>query len=144
MWSNIYVYYSIQSDETCSKSIKTDEIVNIFSEYNFLKKYIGNQTFENKEDFPWIKISFTFTKDGNYNISNAIDDKINIIPILTTREAQPDYFKFMLEVANKIHWKLFLEEDDDHNENIEINKIEDFSECFYATDFDQKWRKKLD
>ena len=143
MWSNIYVYYNIQSDETCSKDIKTENIVNIFSEYNFLKKYIGNRCFENKEEFSWIKIYLTFTKDGKNFMSDTIyNDRINIIPIITTREAQSNYFEFMLEIANKINWKLFLEEDDDHTENIEIIKTDDFSEHFYATNFDHKWKGK--
>jgi len=121
MWSNLYCYYNLYD-------------YNFSTEYNYkiiVKTILENECFEqksqnsfgNKNGYQWIDISIGYTKDGNYHIDNKKINKINILPITTLKkDDQSIHIKHLLRIANKLNWKLFLEQDDLGNENIEINK----------------------
>ncbi|GHV86618.1 hypothetical protein AGMMS50230_22260 [Spirochaetia bacterium] len=119
MYSNLYNYYNI-----CDYDFSTEHdyaiIVKTILENNGLKQKAQN-LFENQNDFPWIDIGITYTRDGNYTIDNTKVDKINLITIVVLKKIdQLIYTNVLLGIAKKLSWKLFLEEDDDGNENIEI------------------------
>jgi hypothetical protein len=103
----------------------------------------GRPDISKQKNFPWINIGIVYTKDGNYAINNRSRTrteglpgiklsprmkneikKINLITVTTSRKIEQNiYIEKLLNIANKINWKLYLEEDEDGNENIVINNI---------------------
>lgn len=123
MWSDRYNYYNIQSDENFSQKINTETVVHILLESNYLKQK-NHHSFENRENFPWVEIMLTETKDGNFSSSDKKNDLVNLVAIVCSKEQDIDqqiYLDAFLEIANNLNWKLFLEEDDEGNKNIEIS-----------------------
>ena len=120
MFSNQYGYYLIHGSDF-SQGIDYEKIVEIILKQNcFLQ--IDNQIFKNNDNFPWINIGIVYTMDGNYSTNNKKLDKINLITITTSKKYdQTIYITELIKVAEKIGWKLYSEEDEFGNENIEIN-----------------------
>ncbi len=122
MWSNQYLYYNIYSDNSFSEEKETKEITNILLQTNCLKQ-VDHQTFSNTETFPWISIVFFKTTNGNYASSNKTFEKANLITIVCSKNANKEiYTNLLLQIADKLHWNLVLEEDDLGNEDIIISR----------------------
>ena len=120
MWSNQYVYYNIQSDPDFSQKVRTEKVIRLLSETNYLIRKNGH-SFENSETFPWVNITMALTKNGNFNDNNTSSEYVNLISIVCSRRTiQSVYTDVFLSIARKLKWKLYLEEDDSGNENIEI------------------------
>ena len=120
MYSNQYRYYEIHGDNY-SQKMEYRKIVKIILDQNcFVQK--DNQIFKNKDDFPWISIGIVYTQNDNYATKNE-KKEINLITIVTQKNIdQSIYTNVLLNIAKELNWKLFLEEDDEGNENIEILK----------------------
>lgn len=122
MWSDRYNYYNIQFDENFSQKLATDEIVAYLQGTEwFLQK--DHQTFTNSESFPWVEIILVETYNGNYSTSSRKNKFTTLIAIVCSKGEGVDqqiYLNAFREVANKLNWRLFLEEDDDGNENVEL------------------------
>lgn len=122
MWSDRYNYYNIQSDENFSQKINIETVIDILLESNYFKQK-NHQLFENTENFPWSEIVLAETEDGNFNSSDKKNDFVNLIAIVCSKGQDIDqqiYLDAFLEIANNLNWKLFLEEDDEGNKNVEI------------------------
>jgi hypothetical protein len=121
MWSNSYCYYNLY-DYNFSTEYDYEIIIQTILEHNCFEQKSQN-LFGNKNEFPWISIGIGYTRDGNYIIDNIKVDKINILPVVTLKKIdQSKYINYMLKISKKLNWKLFLEEDDEGNEDVEINK----------------------
>ncbi|MFB9075941.1 hypothetical protein ACFFLS_13490 [Flavobacterium procerum] len=122
MWSDRYNYYNIQSDLSFSKRIDTKEVVNILLESRCFRQK-GNQIFSNVEDFPWLDLVLVETRNGNFSSTDKEIPFVNLIAIVCSKGKNIDqsvYIKTFLKIAKALEWKLYLEEDDDDNENVEI------------------------
>lgn len=122
MWSDRYNYYNIQSDENFSQKLNIETVIHTLLESNCFNQK-NHQSFENREDFPWSEIVLAETKDGNFNSSDKKIDFVNLIAIVCSKGQNIDqqiYLDAFLEIANNLNWKLFLEEDDEGNKNVQI------------------------
>ena len=122
MWSDRYNYYNIQSDESYTDKVETEIVLQLFLKSgHFLQK--DHQTLVNADNFPWVEIVLVETKDGNFFTSEQKLACINLIAVVCAKSPHIDqqvYLRTFLEIAEKLNWKLYLEEDDEGNENIEI------------------------
>ncbi len=124
MWSDIYNYYNIQSDLSFSQKKSTKTVVDIILQTKYFKQN-GNQNFSNADGFPWVDLVLVETKDGNFAVKEKEIPFINLIAIVCSKREGVDqtlYIKTFLEIAIALNWKLYLEEDDEGNENVEIRK----------------------
>lgn len=122
MWSDRYNYYSIQSDLSFSQKIERKTVVDIILKMNCFKQK-GNQHFSNAEDFPWLTLVLTETKNGNFALKEEAIPFVNLISIVCSKGKEIDqgiYIETFLKIAKALDWKLYLEEDDDENEYVEI------------------------
>ena len=125
MWSNLYWYFNIRSDRSLSGYLPSSVIVTLLKKQNEIKQ-TGPQSFTNNADFPWIEISCVDSKNGSYthNYGDSTE-KSNLIVVAASRRNSNDYERYtrlLTGVANKLDWELTLEEDDNGNEDIVINK----------------------
>jgi len=124
MWSNKYNYYNIQSDLDFSQKVESENVVQLLLNTNCLVQQ-NHQSFKNSENFPWLDIIITMTEEGNFSSTEKSLNYINLIAIVCAKRDDIDqsvYTNVFLNIANNLNWKLFLEEDDFGNENIEIIK----------------------
>ena len=125
MWSDLYWYFNIRSNKSLSRSLPTSDIVAVLKKQRELKQ-IGPQSFTNCEGFPGITIDCADSKDGGYAHNNKDSTpKSNLIAVVASMKNNRDYDRYILpltEIANQLAWELILEEDDDSNEDIVINK----------------------
>jgi len=125
MWSDRYHYYNIQYDEGYSRKEPTDKVMELFLRHGLFKQK-NHQTLSNTEKIPWAEIFLTSTTDGNYASSTTALPYINLIAIVCSKGEHIDqqiFIKTFLDIAEELNWKLYLEEDDDGNENVEIKHI---------------------
>jgi hypothetical protein len=127
MWSDRYNYYNIQSDEAYTKNVATEIVLQLFLKTgDFLQK--DHQTLGNADHFPWLEVVLAETKDGSFATSEKELPDVNLIAIVCANGPHIDqqvYLKTFLKIAGTLGWKLYLEEDDEGNEDVEIkNKYE--------------------
>lgn len=66
------------------------------------------------------------TKDGNFAASANKIPYTNLVAIVCSKGQEHDdkmYVDTFLKIAKTLNWKLYLEEDDDGNEDIEVTSI---------------------
>ena len=122
MWSDRYNYYNIQSDISFSENIDLETAVAALLQTNCFKQ-INHQNFSNVEHFPWTEIMLTESKDGNFAVAKKEVPFINLIAIVCSKGINVDesiYVDAFSKIAKSLNWKLYLEEDDYGNENVEI------------------------
>nr|WP_276899218.1 hypothetical protein [Pedobacter kyonggii] len=125
MWSDRYNYYNIQSDLEHPQELAIKSVMDaLLQTGNFVQK--NHQTLSNASHFPWVDITLVEAKDGNFASSTKKTDFINLIAIVCAKGKNIDqqlYIKTFLIVAEKLNWKLYLEADDNGNEDMEISHI---------------------
>ena len=124
MWSDRYTYYNIQNDEHFSQKLAKETVIKVFQETNCFKQK-DHLCFTNVEGFPCVDIILVETKEGNFASSDKEDPFINLIAIVCSKEQHIDqqiYINTFLQIAEKLKWKLYLEDDNNGNENIEITR----------------------
>jgi hypothetical protein len=124
MWSDRYNYYNIQSDEHFSQKLEKEAVIKALQETNCFKRK-NHQCFTNAEGFPWIDMILVETEDRSFASSDKEDLFVNLIAIVCLKRQHMDqqiYLKTFLQIAEKLKWKLYLEDDDNGNENIEIKR----------------------
>lgn len=122
MWSDRYNYYNIQSDEHFSQRLTKSAIVNCLLETNLFKQ-ANHQSFTNSDKFPWANIVLIETYDGNYTLSDKEIEFVTLLAIVCLKGEDIDqqiYIEAFKKIANQLNWKLYLEEDEDGNQNIEL------------------------
>jgi hypothetical protein len=122
MWSNQYNYFNIQFDLKFSQKIEKSIVVKCLTDSNLFQQ-INHQTFRNIEDFPWVEILLVETYDGNYTSSEKENDFVTLIAIVALKEPVNDQIKYIetfKQIAKSLNWRLFLEQDDEGNLNIEL------------------------
>lgn len=123
MWSDRYNYYNIQSDQFYTHKVETKLVCDILLKTNcFIQK--DHQTFSNADNFPWAHIVLVETEDGNFATSDTEIKFVTLIAIVCSKGQNTDqtiYLNILSKIAKALNWKLYLEADDDENENIEIN-----------------------
>jgi hypothetical protein len=122
MWSDRYNYYNIQFDEHFSQKLDKSVVVECLLETNLFRR-TNHQTFTNKDKFPWVDIVLVETYDGNFASSDKENQFVTLVAIVCSKGQNIDqqiYIDTFKQIANKLNWKLYLEEDDDGNENIEV------------------------
>jgi hypothetical protein len=122
MWSDRYNYYNIQSDRQFSKRLDTRTVVDCLLNTKLFKQ-TGHQTFRNKDKFPWTDIFLTETSNGSFGPSDADLKQVNLIAIVCSKGQDIDqelYINTFKKIAEKLNWTLYLGEDDEGNEDIEI------------------------
>lgn len=122
MWSDRYNYYNIQSDENYSQNLARDIVIeSLLATRSFTQN--NHQNFVNTDSFPWTRIEIYETKNGNFSASKNEDLFINLISIVCSKGEgvnQDIYIETFKAIAIQLGWTLYLEEDDDGNENIPI------------------------
>ena len=122
MWSDRYNYYNIKFDEKFSQKLPKQTIIKTLLETNdYIQK--SHQEFTNSEIFPWVYIILVETEDGNFTSSQVENQFVSLIAIISSKGKDIDQTKYIesfKNVANKLNWKLFLEEDDEGNQNIAL------------------------
>jgi hypothetical protein len=86
-------------------------------------KQTNHQSFTNTDKFPWVDILLVETYDGNYASSDKENQFVTLVAIVCSKGQNIDqqtYIDAFKQNANILNWKLYLEEDDDGNENIEL------------------------
>jgi hypothetical protein len=125
MWSDRYNYYNIKSDQQHTQKLETNRVMDtLLQTGNFVQK--NHQTLSNADHFPWVDIILAEAKDGNFASSTKKTDFINLIAIVCAKGNLLDqqlYTKTFSGIAEKLNWKLYMEADDQGNENIVINHI---------------------
>lgn len=125
MWSDRYNYYSIKSDLQHKKKTKTRSVMDVLLQTgNFVKQ--DHQSLCNADHFPWTSITLVEAKEGSFSSSKRQADFINLIDIVCSKEKNIDqqlYLKTFLAIAEKLNWNLYLEADDEGNENIIIERM---------------------
>ena len=122
MWSDRYNYYNIQCDENFSQKLDKSVVVKCLLETKFFKQ-TTHQSFTNADKFPWVDIVLVETYDGNYSSSDKENQFVTLVAIVCSKGQHIDqqvYIDTFKKIANHLRWKLYLEEDDDGNENIEL------------------------
>jgi hypothetical protein len=122
MWSDRYNYYNIQFDEKFGQRLGKSTVVDSLLETKLFKQ-TNHQTFTNSDEFPWVDIVLVETYDGNFAASDKENQFVTLVAIVCSKRQDIDqqiYIDTFKQIANRLNWKLFLEEDDDGNENIEI------------------------
>jgi hypothetical protein len=122
MWSDRYNYYRIQFDEHLSQKLDKSFVVNYLLETKLFKQ-TSHQSFTNTDKFPWVDMVLVETYDGNFATSDKENHFVTLIAIVCSKRQNIDqqiYIDTFKQIANKLNWKLYLEEDDEGNENIEI------------------------
>lgn len=122
MWSDRYIYYNIQFDEKFGQKLSKSTVVNSFLETQLFKQ-TSHQSFTNSETFPWVDIVLVETYDGNFAASKKENQFVTLIAIVCAKGQdvnQQVYIDTFKQIADKLKWKLYLEQDDDGNENIEL------------------------
>ena len=122
MWSDRYNYYNIQCDENFSQKLDKSVVVKCLLETKFFKQ-TNHQSFTNTDKFPWVDILLVETYDGNYASSDKENQFVTLVAIVCSKGQNIDqqtYIDAFKQIANILNWKLYLEEDDDGNENIEL------------------------
>jgi hypothetical protein len=124
MWSDKYNYYNIQSDESHSEEIESRKVIEILTKTTYFKQ-INHQSFSNCENFPWLEINIVKAKNGNFSTSEKELESVNLITIVCSKNMeinQSIYTETFLNIAKELNWKLYLEQDDEENQNIEIKR----------------------
>lgn len=122
MWSDRYNYYNIKFDEQFGQKLGKSFVVNCLLETKFFKQ-TNHQTFTNSKEFPWIDIVLVETYDGNFAASDKENQFVTLVAIVCSKREDIDqqiYIDTFKQIANRLNWKLYLEEDDDGNENIKL------------------------
>ncbi len=122
MWSDRYNYFNIQCDERFSQKLDKSVVVNCLLETSFFRQ-TNHQSFTNSDKFPWVDIVLVETNDGSFASSDKENQFVTLIAIVCSKEQtinQQAYIDAFKKIANQLNWKLYLEEDDDGNENIEL------------------------
>lgn len=125
MWSDRYNYYNLQSDRHYSGKLKTEEVIRVFLETGlFVQK--NHQVLCNAAHFPWVEMILVKTKDGNFAASANKIPYTNLVAIVCSKGQERDdkmYVDTFLKIAKTLNWKLYLEEDDNGNEDTEVTSI---------------------
>ncbi|WP_338812506.1 hypothetical protein V9L05_13965 [Bernardetia sp. Wsw4-3y2] len=122
MYSDRYNYYTIQSDLRFTQNIDTKKFIDIILETGFLKEK-DHQTFINNEKIPFMSLFICKVEGGGFAPSRELPKNINLISIVCTKSKeinQKIYTDILLSISTKIGWKVFLEEDENGNEFVEI------------------------
>lgn len=122
MWSDRYNYYNIMFDEKFSQKLTKSTIIDFLLDTGMFKQ-INHQTFTNSSKFPWVEIVLVETNDGNFTASERENEFVTLVAIVCSKGQninQHIYINAFKEIANKLNWRLFLEEDDDGNEYVEL------------------------
>ena len=122
MWSDSYNYYNIQCDEYFSQKLDKSIVVNFLLETKLFQQ-TSHQKFTNTNKFPWVDIILVETYDGNFASSEIENQFVTLIAIVCSKGQNIDqkiYINAFKKIANQLNWKLYLEEDNDGNENIEL------------------------
>ena len=122
MWSDRYNYYNIQFDKQFRQKLDKSYVVNCLLETKLFKQ-TNHQTFTNSGNFPWVDIIIVETYDGNFAASDKENQFVTLVAIVCSKKQEIDqqiYINTFKQIANRLNWKLYLEEDDDGNENIEL------------------------
>lgn len=122
MWSDRYNYYNIQFDKNFSQKLNKSVVVKSLLETKFFKQ-TNHQSFTNVNKFPCVDIVLVETYDGNYSSSDKENQFVTLVAIVCSKGQHIDqevYIDAFKKIANQLKWKLYLEEDDEGNENIEL------------------------
>jgi len=122
MWSDRYNYYNIQFDEQFGQKLDKSFVVKCLLETNLFKQ-TNHQTFTNSKEFPWVDIVLVETYDGNFATSDKENQFVTLVAIVCSKRQDIDqqmYIDTFKQISSRLNWKLYLEEDDEGNENIEL------------------------
>ena len=122
MWSDRYNYYQIKSDIAYSKNMHPVAAINLFLQTGHFVKTKNNEL-KNASHFPWINVALVNSKNGNFNDKETDFLTINLIAIVCAKGQEIDqgiYLSPLMQIARALNWKLYLEEDDEGNTEIEF------------------------
>jgi hypothetical protein len=122
MWSDRYNYYNIQFDENFSQRLSKSTVVDTLLETKLFRQ-INHQKFTNSDQFPWVDILLVETYNGNFAVSEKENQFVTLVAIVCSKGQNIDqqiYIDTFKRITNKLNWKLYLEQDDDGYENVEL------------------------
>lgn len=113
VYSHLYKYLNISSDESNSQQKPIKDILKILEETDVLVQK-DEHTFQNKETFPWIDISCVYAKNGSYSSNDKNLKYCNLIVVVFSRDRDNSISLTLLKnIADKIGWKLTDEAEDE-------------------------------
>jgi hypothetical protein len=124
MYSHVYGYFEIRSNEKYSDRKLTKEVIQVLEETGVLIRH-ENLSFKNKDGFPWIEITCVDSLNGNYSSNGELLDECNLLAIITSKneaDSEQKYLDVLKTISAKLEWELILEEDEEGNEDILIYK----------------------
>jgi len=114
MYSHLYEYFNICSDENYLIEKPTNEIKKALEETGVLIKS-KNNCYSNSEKFPWINITLVKTLNGNYSESISAIPFSNLLTIVISKnEDNHAYLKLLKDISHRLGWKLFLNYEGDN------------------------------
>jgi hypothetical protein len=122
MWSDIYWYFNIQKDKWIYQPLPIETVTEVLLKTNCLEQ-TSQQIFKSKSPFPCMQLILANSNNGNFATSSESISYINLIAIVCSKQNSIDEKKYkdlLLKIAYQLHWKLFLEEDDHGNEDLEV------------------------
>lgn len=125
MSGQCYAYYYIQSEKKNSCFLKLKEIISVLEKCSELKQ-LSQDTYCNTDTFPWCTISVVHQVGGCYSTIDKIlpeDSPMNHIAIVCSK-IDPSKLErcesLFCHIARRLDWLLYLEEDDDGNQDVKI------------------------
>ena len=120
MYSPLYYYFNIQSDEKCTQYIESDKLLNfLLEEVKFIES--SPNSIKGNDKQPWLNLCMVIADEiGSYASTATYPEKINLIPIVGSKnEAEKEeYIQLLTKIAKWLKWELIEEEDDEGNENV--------------------------
>ncbi len=119
MWSNKYFYFNIQKNSSEWEYLDTKKVQEIFLKINHLEQ-INECEFRNNAEFPFIDITLANAINGDFSTTLELPKEINLISVVCSKNDlyENQYRNLLLKIASELNWKLFLEEDEEGNEQI--------------------------
>ncbi len=122
MWSHWYTYYNLRSDATYQQKLPLDAVQAILLATNCLKQNSPNG-FSNVDMYPWICVGLHDSTDSDYGTPSTSMLTVTLISVVASKSYEQDiYLKLLREIATNLGWELILDEDDEGNEDVVIQK----------------------
>jgi len=126
MWSPLYWYFELRSDDTYSRQLPTDLVLKVLEGTGVLLRK-EKQLFYNVEGFPWIDVSAINSRNGCYgNFQDFNSELVNLIAVIGSK-SDPSYeslyIDLLMGIAEKLNWELIKEGEGDDGEDLVLRNV---------------------
>ncbi len=123
MWSSLYQYYNIQSDLNLTNTLPSDTVMQAIMQTGIFKR-TDHQSFVSQDDQLEISLSLHYSLNGNYSTQTEPLSAVNLIAVVASNnDSRSACQKSLLDIATALNWIVLLEEDNDGNKCVIINRL---------------------